>query len=95
MTEQSNLTRPDQSLPGPDLFRGWLVDSIRRVETQPARLSRAAGLSPNAVARILKPGADVHLGTASSLERTLRELAETRGETLPPVPVSEGSAHEL
>lgn len=69
-------------LPDPDQFRKWLRVALDSVDLPASQLSRLAGLSINTVGRVIK-GGDVTLGTASSLEATLYDLAAKQGKTLP------------
>ncbi len=75
--ENTGKARPAQasSLPAPGDFREWMRGAIVAVGTTPAGLARRAGLSQNAVARILKAEGDVYLGSAAALERALLGLA--------------------
>ncbi|MDW4550862.1 hypothetical protein R5H32_15985 [Defluviimonas sp. D31] len=78
---QAIPTRP--GLPSPAAFREWLTESIRATGIPAARLARRADLSQNAVARILRAGADLYLGSAERLERELRAEAAAQGLALP------------
>lgn len=73
------------SLPAPGDFRDWMRDAIVAVGTTPAGLARRAGLSQNAVARILKAEGDVYLGSAVALERALLALAGEQDVALAPL----------
>lgn len=76
-------------LPSPASFRAWLACAIRDLGVTPAGLARQAGLSQNAVARILGSEGDVYLGTAAALERELHKIAFDRGVFLASMPDGE------
>ena len=70
------------TLPTPEGFRKWLIDSVERVGVTPSALSLSVGLSKNTVARIMQPDAGLTLRTARLLQVELSRLAGEKGVKL-------------